>query len=233
MAKKNVYEVEKNVERVLRGGYTGFLTLNVAKEVKNRLKKEDYHVFYSYLEAEKIILYTKKCPKVRLYKIECFQKEKLKHSEIMGSLFGLNIIGEMFGDIVLFENDFYIYLLDEIVTLVCDEFRMIGNLPVRLVEVDLELLSDYQRNYEKRELIVSSLRIDMVISRLLGWNRTKVQEKIQEKMILLNGEILKKSSYSLHDNDVFSIRGCGKYCFGGIVNVTKKNNYVILIKKYL
>ena len=60
--KKNTYEVEKNIERILRGNYTGFLTLNIVNEIKGKLKKYDYKVFAPYEDAEKIILFNKKEP---------------------------------------------------------------------------------------------------------------------------------------------------------------------------
>ena len=54
--KKNVYEVEKNIEKILRGGATGFLTSNVSKDIQSKLKKQEYQIFTPYQEAEKVII---------------------------------------------------------------------------------------------------------------------------------------------------------------------------------
>lgn len=231
--KQNIYEIEKNVEKILRGSYTGFLNSNIRKNVQNRLKKNDYKIFKPFEEAEKVILYSYECPQVRLFKITCYKTNELKHSSIMGSLFGLNITNEKFGDIVLWNNNFYVYLVDDISSYVVDNLTMIGNISVNLEEVPLELLEDFKRKFEKIELIVSSLRIDTIISRLIGCNRDSVGDKLRNNEIYLNDEIPKKSSEVLDEGDIFSIRKFGKYRFEGIVGRTKKDNFIISIDKYI
>ena len=128
--KQNVYEIEKNVEKLLRGGSTGFLTCKVGNEVQRRLKKKSFFIYSPFDEAEKIILYTSLVPSIRLFKICCYKDDELKHSAIMGSLFGLNITNEKFGDIIRWNNNFYAYLLDDICNFVIEELKMIGNIPV-------------------------------------------------------------------------------------------------------
>lgn len=231
--KQNVYEIEKNVEKIFRGGATGFLTNSVQEEVKKRLKKCDYEVFRPFDEAEKVIFYSWDYPRVRLFKISCYKDEELKHSAIMGSLFGLNITSEKFGDIIKWNGDFYVYLLDDICELVLQELNLVGNVPVSLIEVSLELLSDFEREYEKLELIVSSLRIDTVISRLVGCNRENVHEKVKEQEIFVNDVVEKRASKVLEIGDVFSVRKHGKFRFREIVGKTKKDNFIIKIDKYV
>lgn len=230
---KKCYEIEKNVEKILRGGSSGFLPFSLCQEIQTRLKKGEYRIFCPYEEADKVILYGQTLPKVRLFQICCYEKEHLRHSSILGSLFGLHISLEMFGDIVSYQGNFYVYLLDEICDFVMINLTMVGRIPIKLKEVDVESLADYKRNYKRYELVVASLRIDAIIARLIGCNREKVQEKVKENRVVLNGEILKRASYVTQDGDVFSIRGCGKYRYRGIVGMTKKNHYVIAIDQYL
>lgn len=231
--KKNIYEVEKNVEKVLRGEFTGFLTGNVRREVQKKLKKDDYEVFSPFKEAEKVILYSSVYPRVRLFQICCYKTDELKHSDIMGSLFGLNITSEMFGDIVKWKQDFYVYLLDDISEFVLKELKVVGQIPVSLKEVPLEWLSEFEREYEKKELIVSSLRVDTVIARLIGCNRDRVHDKVKNKEIFINETVVKKVSNLLEIGDVFSIRKYGKFCFNKILGKTRKDNFIIEIDKYV
>ena len=180
--KKNAYEVEKNIERLLRWSSTGFLTLNVFKEIQRKLKMKNFQIFSPYPEAEKVILYGDKgMPKLCLWRVECYEKEKsqISHSAILGSLLGMNITNEMFGDIVFYEGNFYIYFLEEICDLVVQHFDMVGRIAIQLVEVNIDFLKNYQRKYEEYKLIVTSMRIGTVISRLVGCNRGSVQKLIQ------------------------------------------------------
>lgn len=231
--KQNTYEVKKNVDKVLSGKFTGFLSSNIRLEVEKCLRKAEYDKFVPFEEAEKIILYSGDCPRVRLFQICCYKDDEIKHSSIMGSLYGLNIFGDMFGDIVKWKENFYVYLLDDICDLVISEFNFVGNVYVRLKEVPLDFLSEFRREYEKIELIVSSLRIDTVISKLIGCNRDCVHEKIRDNDILVNEVIEKKVSTVLKVGDVFSVRRYGKFCFREIVGRTKKDNFIIVINKYV
>ena len=232
--KQNVYEVEKNVEKLLRGGSTGFLTNNIRMAIQSKLKGRDCQVFSPFREAEKVILYSgNSYPDIRLFMICCYKDDEIKHSSIMGSLFGLNITSEMFGDIIKWKNNFYVYLLGGICELVIKELKMIGNIPVSLKEVSGDLLKDFEREYEKNELIVSSLRIDTVISRLIGCNRDCINDKIHNQEIIINDVFVKKASSVMDVGDVFSVRRYGKFKFKDIVGKTKKDNFIIEIDKYI
>lgn len=227
----NVYEVKKNVDKIRRGGYTFFLTPNIYKEISYILKNYEYNIYYPYPESDKIILYTENIPKVRLFEIDSYFS--LTHREILGSLFGLNISNEVFGDIIVDNDKYYFYVMNEISDFILDNLSMIGNKPVKIKEIDIDTLSNYKRKYDSYEVIVSSLRIDSVIARIIGTSRDKVHKMIKDKLVMLNYDILSSNSYMLKDNDVFSIRKYGKYKFIGVINRTKKDNYIIKYLKYL
>ena len=229
--KQNTYEIEKNLDKLTQDIPTGFLTQNIATKIKNKLKKNTYQELYPYKDAEKTILYKNKLPSIKLYKIEC--KNKLKHSSILGSLFALNITSEVFGDIIEYEDSFYIYLLETISNLIENELTTIDKYQIKLKEVPLNTLENFKRNYEQIELIVTSLRIDTIISKLIDCNREKISELIKDKLITLNYETVTKKEYQLKENDIFSIKKYGKYRFKEIIGKTKKENYIILIEKYI
>ncbi len=229
--KRNTYEIEKNIEKIQRGVPTGFLTPNVAFEIKKCLKKGSFQEYLVYPDAEKVIIYSNAIPKVKLFRIDCY--EELKHSSILGSLFALNITSEMFGDIILYHNSFYIYLLESISNLVQEELVMVGHNAVHLVEVDLDILANYCRDYEKIEQIVSSLRVDTICSKLVSCNRDTIREMIKDKDILLNYDVVKKPEMIIREGDIFSIRKYGKYRFKEIIGQSKKGNYIILLEKYI
>lgn len=229
--KTNYYEIEKNIEKLSRNESTNFITYNTYKEIIKKLPKNSYNIYTPYKDSDKLILFTKNIPTIKLYKINSYHK--LTHQSILGSLFALNITPETFGDIVLYNDNFYIYLTEQISNLVLNELTQVGNNPIKLEEVDINLLSNYERNYQNIEIIVSSLRIDNILSKLLNTNRNKTKEIISNKLVTLNYETLTKSDYILKENDIFSIKKYGKYKYINIIKNTKKNNYIILIKKYI
>lgn len=179
---------------------------------------------------KKNIFYIKEEPKVILYEIK--SKTPLEHREILGTLFSLNITSELFGDIVITNNHYYIYVLESIAPYIKNNLLLIKNSRIELIEVPLETLKEYHKEYETIEIIASSTRIDTVISRLIQTSRPNIIEKIKNKEIILNYDILKNNSYQLKENDIFSIRRYGKYQYIGIKKETKSKNYIIECKKY-
>lgn len=225
------FEIKKWVERIRNGEASEFVTPNIAKKITCKLKKDEYDIFVPYPDSDKVILYNGIFPDVRLLEIFCYSP--LTHSMIMGSLFGLNIRNEVIGDIIIDDDRYYFYTLGKICDFIKDNLLFVGKFPVTVREVELERMSSYCRKYEEMELVVSSLRIDNVVSKIVATNRDKVKIMIRDKMIFLNYNFVSTGSYVLKNGDVFSIRRFGKYKFLEIVKRTKKDNYIVKLLKYL
>lgn len=229
--KNDVYKINNIVEKVLSGRATNFLDQREFKLVTSKLKKKNYNIYSPYKTSEKVILYTNELPMVSLYKINTY--EKLRHQDILGSILGLNILSSYVGDIIIEGDNYYFYIISDMDGFIKDNLNVIGNKHVSIEKINLDTLKDYERKYAEYEVVVSSLRIDNVISRIINTNRKLVCDKVKNKEIIINYEVLTRNSYVLKEDDVFSIRSYGKYKFIGVVNSTKKNNLVIKYLKYL
>ena len=229
--KFDIYKINNAVEKIKSGNNTLFLDQREYKLVTSKLKKHEYKVYYPYKDSEKVMLYTGNIPIVKLFKINT--AEKIRHQDILGSLFALNIDTSFVGDIVLYNDDYYVYIENNLSTYIKDNLNIIGNKKVVLEEVSLDVLKDYERKYEENEMIVSSLRIDSIVSSIIKSSRSKALEKIKNKEVIVNYEVMSKNSYLLKENDIFSIRRHGKYKFVGIVKSTKKDNYIVKYLKYV
>lgn len=225
-----MYTIEKNLNKLNHNQPTFFLDPKEQKELAKRLKKNSYYIYKPYIDSEKNIFYTKTKPNIILYEIK--SKIPLEHREILGTIFSLNITSELFGDIIITNNKYYIYVLEQIAPYIKNNLVTIKNTHIELIERPLEGLKDYKKEYDNIEVIASSTRIDTVISRLIQTSRPNVLQKIKDKEVILNYEILKNNSYQLKENDIFSIRKYGKYQYIGIIKETKTKNYIILCKKY-
>ena len=201
------------------------------KLVTSKLKKNEYNIYSVYEEADKKILYKNEIPSVKLYKINSY--EKLIHQEIMGSLYSLSIDKSMIGDIIVDEEEYYFYIIDKMSSYIENSLYMIGNKYVTIEEVSLEYLENYKKKYETKNIIVPSLRIDAVISKIINTSRSNSVDLIKNKCVILNYSILKNDSTILKENDIFSIRKYGKYKFSKVVKNTKKDNIIIEYFKYI
>ena len=139
----------------------------------------------------------------------------------------------MYGDIILDNGHYYIYILKLFQNYFEMNFTRVRNSSVELKKLDLDFLANYKRKYTEIELIVSSERIDTILAHICNTSRSLIKEKVKNKEVLLNNEILKNLSYNLKENDTFSIRKIGKFKYIGIIKTTKSNNYIVKILKYI
>lgn len=226
-----MYYVEKNLTRLSHGQHTFFLDPKGLNEVTCKLKKNEYSIYYPYKDSEKNIIYNRDVPKVILYEIVC--NVKLRHQDILGSIYALNISGELFGDVLIIDGHYYVYILDIVRNYFETNFLMIKNSRIELREISIDTFKDYERSYKEEIHIVSSNRVDTVISSIIHTGRNNINDKIKKKEIILNYDFLKSVSYKLRDVDTFSIKKIGKFKYNGIIKNTKSNNLIISIYKYL
>ena len=104
-----MYFIEKNLNKFKNNSYTFFLDPRELSLVKGKLKKDEYNIYYPYKDSEKVILYKNDIPEVLLYEIK--SKVELRHQDILGALFSLNIDKGLFGDILIIDGKYYIYIL--------------------------------------------------------------------------------------------------------------------------
>lgn len=226
-----IYYVEKNVEKVLNGESTNFIEIKYLGKIKNKLKNIKYEIYRPFSDATKVIIYKNKKVDIKVFEIE--SKVPIRHQDILGTLYSLNISDEMFGDVVIWNNRYFIIILSSIDNYIKSNLTSIKNSKVDLIEKDPDYLKDYKQEYEEFNIIVPSIRVDVIVSKIINSSRSNALEKIKNGDIYLNYELLTKPTYMLKENDIFSIRKYGKYKFNGIINETKKGNIIVNISKYV
>ncbi len=225
-----IYTVEKIVEKVLYSNSTNFVEIKYLNRVKKELKNIKYNIYEPFNGATKIILYNK-MPNIKIYEI--VSSNDLRHQDILGTLYSLNISDEMFGDVVIWNNRYFIIILSSIDNYIKSNLTSIKNSKVDLIEKDPYYLKNYKQEYEEFNIIVPSVRVDVIVSKIINSSRSNALEKIKNGDIYLNYELLTKPTYMLKENDIFSIKKYGKYKFNGIINETKKGNIIVNISKYV
>ena len=218
------------MEKVLYSNSTNFVEIKYLNRVKKELKNIKYNIYEPFIGATKVILYNK-MPNIKIYEI--ISSNDLRHQDILGTLYSLNISDEMFGDVVIWNNRYFIIILSSIDNYIKSNLTSIKNSKVDLIEKDPYYLKDYKQEYEEFNIIVPSIRVDVIVSKIINSSRSNALEKIKNGDIYLNYELLTKPTYMLKENDIFSIRKYGKYKFNGIINETKKGNIIVNISKYV
>lgn len=88
-------------------------------------------------------------------------------------------------------------------------------------------------NTEKKEIIISSLRIDSIVSELVHTSRAKALDLINSEKVFVNFEIITKSSKFINYGDIITIRGKGRFKIESLISSTKSGNIKIEVSKYI
>lgn len=226
--KENKYWKEQMLERILSGVPSLFLNHKQYRDLCRILNKKRivYFTWECFKDSDYKIIYTKRKPLVTIF--EVVTDDKLTHPMIMGSLYGLQIEEGYFGDIIAGKKS-YIFLLSSISSYVKKELTMIGKYRVELQKASLPI--QYERTFKDKKLLVSSLRIDQVVSKITSSSRNKGKEYFMNEEVMVNDEVCKNMSSILKEEDTFSIRRHGKYKVVA-TEKTRRDKYVIHLKHY-
>ena len=228
--KSNTYNIEKIIDSLYNKGYTNFIVPTDLKLIKGKLNKKEYKIYEPYKDCTKVILYKKIIPEIKLFRID--SKVELRHQDILGTIFSLGLKEDTVGDIVKYQDSFYIFLLPHLVDYFKYNLTDIKNNKIDLIEENILLTENFKQEYIIKQYIVTSLRIDNVISTITNNSRNQILEKFNNKEILLNYEEDIKPTRTLKENDIFSIRRYGKYKFTKVLKTTKKGGFIIEVLIY-
>ncbi len=228
--KTNNYNIEKIIDSLNNRGYTNFLNPKDFMLVKGKLHKNEYKIFELYKDSNKVILYKKEIPNIKLYKI--VTDIELRHQDILGTIFSLGVNEDMFGDIFKHQGNYYLFLEQTLEDYFKYNLIEIKNNKIELIETDIEISNEFKQEYNKKEYIVTSLRIDNIVSTITNQSRNQVLEKFKNNEIILNYQEEIKPTRILKENDIFSIKRYGKFKFSKILKETKKGSLIIEILEY-
>ena len=155
---------------------------------------------------------------------------KVEHRNILGAVHNLGINFNRFGDIIVLENEIYIFVDDEIADYIAMEFTKAGRVNLDFQRVDLAEVG-IEKKYEDFEIVSSSFRIDSIVAKITNKSRSKVKEFLEQDFIKLNHVILRNGEKTCTPDDIISIRKYGRYVVKGYTQNKKSLKYRITISK--
>ena len=155
---------------------------------------------------------------------------KVEHRNILGAVHNLGINFNRFGDIVVLENEVYIFVDDEIADYIAMEFTKAGRVNLDFQRVDLTEVG-IEKKYEDFEIVSSSFRIDSIVAKITNKSRSKVKEFLEQDFIKLNHVILRNGEKTCTPDDIISIRKYGRYVVKDYTQNKKSLKYRITISK--
>lgn len=154
---------------------------------------------------------------------------KLAHPDVLGALMNIGLEREQFGDIVIEDSKVYVFAKAAIADYVCQMVTKIRKVPVSFAVSELRPLSGNAR--EELTVSAASERADAITAALGHMSRAKAIESIRAGFVKVNDEVLSDSRI-LKENDIISIRRCGRFLYKGIASTSRKGKLRLLFDKY-
>lgn len=157
--------------------------------------------------------------------------EELTHRDYLGAVMNLGIERSVIGDIIIKDQDAFVFVLKKISRYLIDSLVMIRHTSVN-VSVCETASEIPEPEFEEISGTVSSLRLDNMVALAGRLSRTKAAEYIQGEKVFINGQTAQSVSRLLKEGEILSIRGIGKFLFTHAGGQTKKGRSSVTIKKY-
>lgn len=153
---------------------------------------------------------------------------KITHPQILGSILALGITRDVIGDILVGDKT-YIIVCDEISKYLELNFMMVNKTPISLNKVDK--IENAVVNYDEQKILISSMRLDLVVSKTTNLSREKSKDYINAKYVRVNGAINTNNDYNIKVGDIISILKYGRIIIDEVVGASKKDKIILKIKK--
>ena len=182
MLKKDYISLLHQMDLVERGKSSGFLNLQEQKVLKQLLDKNhiSYQV-YSYFGHKDRQIYSKIRPKIAV--LEIITNAALTHQMLLGSFFSLQLDSKILGDFLKFQDRYYMYIDAKYKDYILENFRQVGRNSITLKEVHFHDLENYTQAFEDITILVTSYRLDSIVSRITNYSRSKVKELFHDEWI--------------------------------------------------
>ena len=157
--------------------------------------------------------------------------EKLTHRDFLGAILNLGIDRTKIGDILVKESAAYIFVHNSMKEFLKRELTRIKHTSIKIEETtEIEEISP---EFLHMEGSVSSERIDAVIAFAFSASRSALSGLAAAEKVFLNGKVCYSNSQPLKQGDIVSVRGFGKFVYGGMISTTKKGRCYIVLDKYI
>ena len=156
----------------------------------------------------------------------------LTHRDFLGSVIGLGIERSKLGDILVRDNEGYIFVMDTISEYIVENLSSVKHTSVKVSVCD-DIPEALSPKFLEESIIVSSNRLDAIIAKVFNLSRNAALNLISEGKVFVCGRQETGNAKTLKDGDVVSVRGKGKFIFSGEGGNTKKDKLYIEVKKYI
>lgn len=157
--------------------------------------------------------------------------DDLTHRDFLGALMNLGIERSTLGDIFVQDKEAYLYAQETMAGFIIDQLDKVRHTSVRC-ELAQEEPKLFKQEPQREEYLVSSERIDGVLSKIYKLSRSQSQQLFRAKKVYVAGRLCENNSYMLKEDDAVTVRGYGRFFYRGICYESKKGKSGICIDRW-
>lgn len=158
---------------------------------------------------------------------------ELSHRDFLGSLMGLGVERKTVGDILVFEDRAYVFVLRDMEDYILENMGKIGRHGVKIRAITPDELSLPEKKTEEICGTVSAPRLDAIVALCTRLSRGKASELIETDKVSVNWEVKNHISIGLSEGDLISVRGYGRFKLEKINGLSRKGRMHVVILKYI
>lgn len=223
--------------------FSAFLSPSEATAIEAYVKAPNCLFYGGYFEAERRIFAAlpdyisdafSEFP-ISVLKIEYRKVDSLSHRDFLGSFMSTGITRDSIGDIIVSDGLALAFVTTDIADYLAKQITKIGKVGVKVNVVETSKIEDSFPQVKTIPLnfTVSSLRLDAVLSGLIGCSRTKAESYIKDGSVFVNSFEVTKLTKLIKSGDFVTLRGTGKFLISDCSSVSKKGRHIVEAEKYI
>jgi len=158
--------------------------------------------------------------------------EPLTHRDYLGALMALGIERETMGDIVVKPEGAYLFCEERIAPFIAQNFTQARHTSLSCAYAEAPPAGKLFVT-EKRMVQVSSQRLDALIAHLYQMSRSDAQRLFPAGKVYVSGKLCESPGHTPKAGDVISVRGFGRFSYGGVESLSKKGKENTALNVYV
>jgi len=237
-----IEELVKKVRKNHSPEFSDFLSPNLWPHLKSLLKISDLVVeryqINEHGEYSIVMIYPDYMTQddleipVSALQIEILGNDEISHRDCLGAVMNLGIKREKIGDIFIDEDSIYLIVIEDMKAFVMDHLTMIKHSNIRITEVNHDRVKSFSPRFKEVNINVSSMRLDLLISKVFHLSRGESQNLFSQGKIKHNHGVAISYKKEAKIGDLISVRGKGRFSCVENLGTSKKGNVHLLIHVY-
>lgn len=241
-------EMVENKNKIEHTDFLDLAQIELVQKFINKIKIENYMSYGGFEQAERkmFIIYPEKFNSavveknlsniVQIVRIKLPDdlKGKYTHRDYLGAVIKLGVKREKIGDIIVDNNGADIIVDKDITKFLIENLGSLTRFSKSTITSEnIENLRTAEIKKQEIEIIVSSLRLDNVISELARCSRNKALDIINMERVFVNFQCETKKTKQIKSGDMVTIRGKGRFYIKELVGQTKSGRTIIKVEKFV